>query len=251
VLPRPRRRLDVEVVRARLLALANGSDAGPAPHPPDEELEAAPSVTLVRPGPLRPVVVTLVAAAITAWVVVRVVAGPAPGPVELVPGTPVPLASAGAAAGPSLAPSPSGSAVTELVVHVLGDVRRPGLVHLPAGARVADAIAAAGGLTSRGSSGALNLARAVVDGEQIVVSPDAQPAPAAEAPAPGSPGAVVDLNTATAAELDTLPGVGPVMSARILEWRTAHGRFASVEQLREISGIGERTFERLAPLVRV
>ena len=62
---------------------------------------------------------------------------------------------------------------------------------------------------------------------------------------------VVDLNTATAAELDTLPGVGPVMSARILEWRATHGRFASVDQLREISGIGARTFERLAPHVRV
>jgi len=122
---------------------------------------------------------------------------------------------------------------------------------LKAIAGVADAIAAAGGLSKGGSSGELNLARPVVDGEQIVVSPDAPPA----APPPGAGGdaasVVVDLNTATAAELDTLPGVGPVMSARILEWRATHGRFASVDQLREISGIGARTFERLAPHVRV
>jgi competence protein ComEA len=118
---------------------------------------------------------------------------------------------------------------------------------------VADAIAAAGGLSKGGSSGELNLARPVVDGEQIVVSPDAPPAaPPVSAGGGTDPvSVVVDLNTATAAELDTLPGVGPVMSARILEWRAAHGRFASVDQLREISGIGARTFERLAPHVRV
>lgn len=208
----------------------------------------APGVTVVRSGPLRPVVVALVAAALTAWVVVRVVSGPAPAPVELVAGTPLPLASGSAA--PSV--SPSASAAAELVVHVIGDVRRPGLVRLGPGSRVADAIAAAGGLSKGGSSGELNLARPVVDGEQIVVSPDAPPAASPVVAGGTDPaGVVVDLNTATAAELDTLPGVGPVMSARILEWRATHGRFASVDQLREISGIGARTFERLAPHVRV
>ena len=219
---------------------------------------------MVRPGPLRPVVVALVAAALTAWIVVRVVSGPTPAPVELVAGTPVPLGSASGTVAATDSTSPaaltdptdstaSASTDVELVVHVIGDVRRPGLVRLAAGSRVAEAIAAAGGLSRGGSSGELNLARLLVDGEQIVVSPDAPPAAAAAAAAPGSDAAsvVVDLNAATAADLDTLPGVGPVMSARILEWRAAHGRFASVDQLREISGIGARTFERLAPHVRV
>jgi competence protein ComEA len=248
VLPRPRRRVDVDVVRARLQALASGHSTAEA-----ADVPAAPDLldvpTVVRPGPLRPVVVALVAAALTAWVVVRVVSGPAPAPVELVAGTPLPLTSASGV--PST--SPSASVAAELVVHVVGDVRRPGLVRLAAGSRVADAIAAAGGLSKGGGSGELNLARPVVDGEQIVVSPDA---PAATAPTAAGGGAdpvsvVVDLNTATAAELDTLPGVGPVMSARILEWRAANGRFVSIDQLREISGIGARTFELLAPHVRV
>ncbi len=206
-------------------------------------------MTVVRPGPLRPVVVALAAAAITGWVVVRVVSGPAPAPVELVAGTPIPSAVASSSsngAAPAVAVSPA----AQLVVHVIGDVRRPGLVRLAPGSRVADAVAAAGGLTRGGGSGALNLARLVVDGEQIVVSPDA--APSADPAAAGSATtAVINLNTATAVDLDTLPGVGLVMSARILEWRTAHGRFSSVDQLREISGIGARTFERLAPHVRV
>jgi competence protein ComEA len=168
--------------------------------------------------------------------------------VELVAGTPLPTASVAAS---GAAPSPSASGPAELVVHVVGDVRRAGLVRVPSGARVADAIAAAGGLSKGGSSGGLNLARPVVDGEQIVVSPDATQPPSDASGGGDGASVVVDLNSATAAELDTLPGVGPVMSARILEWRTANGRFASVDQLREISGIGVRTFERLAPHVRV
>ena len=109
---------------------------------------------------------------------------------------------------------------------------------------------AAGGLTRGGSSGELNLARQVVDGEQIVVSPDAVAAPTGTG-ATGSAEPVVDLNSATLSDLDSLPGVGPVMAGRILDWRTAHGRFTTVDQLREISGIGARTFERLKPRVRV
>ena len=139
------------------------------------------------------------------------------------------------------------------MVQVIGQVRRPGLVRLPPGSRVADALRLAGGLVRGGSSGGLNLARPVVDGEQIVVGPDV---PVASAPGPGgSAGSgadlVVDLNTATAEDLDSLPGVGPVTAAKILDWRTAHGRFATVDQLREVAGIGAKTFERLKPHVRV
>jgi competence protein ComEA len=144
----------------------------------------------------------------------------------------------------------SPAATGEVVVHVIGEVRRPGIVTLPAGSRVSDAVEAAGGLRRGGSSGGLNLARALVDGEQVVVGPDA-PAEPARAAGPASPGSPLDLNSATLEQLDGLPGVGPVLAGRILDWRTAHGRFAAVDQLREVSGIGARTFEQLAPLVRV
>lgn len=136
-----------------------------------------------------------------------------------------------------------------LVVDVAGDVRRPGLVRLPPGARVADAIAAAGGLRPGATSGALNLARKLVDGEQVYVgSPPAAPgAPPGVAASPG----LVDLNTATADDLDRLPGIGPVLADRIVAWRTAHGGFTSVDQLRQVDGIGARKFESLRPLVTV
>jgi competence protein ComEA len=202
---------------------------------------------------LRPVVVAVAATALAAWIIVRVTTGGAPSTVQVVPGTPLPSASGVLVASSSAVPSgsaanPSSPAV--VVVQVVGQVRKPGLVTLPLGARVADAVAAAGGLTRGGSSGGLNLARQVVDGEQIVVSPDAVAVPAATGGV-GSGDAVVDLNAATLTDLDALPGVGPVMAGRILDWRTAHGRFTTVDQLREISGIGARTFERLKPHVRV
>ena len=133
-----------------------------------------------------------------------------------------------------------------LVVDVAGDVRRPGLVRLPSGSRVADALTAAGGLRPGATTAGLNLARRLVDGEQVLVGVPASGA-AAASPAPG----VLDLNAATADDLDGLPGIGPVLADRIVEWRTAHGRFASVDQLREVSGIGARKFESLRALVTV
>ena len=204
---------------------------------------------------LRPVVVAVVATALAAWVLVRVTSGGSSTSLELVPGTPVPSVS-GVLSGPAgQGPTPTASghdpsAAAGVVVQVVGQVRRPGLVTLPAGSRVADAVRAAGGLVRGGSSGGLNLARPVTDGEQIVVSPDAV-AGTSDPTSTGAVPSVVDLNSATATDLDALPGVGPVMASRILDWRTAHGRFASVDQLREVSGIGARTFERLRPHVRV
>jgi competence protein ComEA len=148
-----------------------------------------------------------------------------------------------------------------LVVSVSGKVRRPGLVEVPDGARVADVLQAAGGALPGTDLSALNLARRVADGEQVAVgvpaAPDAAPGPAAGAPptaaggATGAPAGKVDLNLATVEQLDALPGVGPVTAQRILEWRTRHGRFARVEQLREIEGIGERRFAQLRELVTV
>lgn len=141
-------------------------------------------------------------------------------------------------------PSPSAS----LVVHVAGDVRQPGIVMLPAGARVADALRAAGGLRRGGRLGPTNLARLVSDGERIEIG--AQPGDPTAGGQPAS-GGQVDLNTATAAQLDALPGVGPVTAGKILAWRAEHGRFSVVDELAEVPGIGPKTLEELRPLVRV
>jgi competence protein ComEA len=156
--------------------------------------------------------------------------------------------------GPPAAAAPSPSA-RSLVVSVVGRVRHPGLVAVPVGARLIDALKAAGGPLPRVDLTALNLARKVADGEQIVVGvPAAVPGAAASGTAgtpAGGPAPTVNLNSATLAELDTLPGIGPVIAQRILEWRSAHGGFTSVDQLRDVSGIGDRTFERLRDLVTV
>jgi competence protein ComEA len=142
-------------------------------------------------------------------------------------------------------------AEASIVVSVVGRVTRPGLVTLPEGARVADALRACGGPVPGAALGALNLARRLADGEQIYVGvpapPGAEPVAGASA-APGVP-EKVDLNAATLTVLDTLPGVGPVTAQRILDWRTQHGRFDSVEQLREIEGIGPSRFAKLQDLV--
>ena len=137
----------------------------------------------------------------------------------------------------------------QVVVHVTGLVARPGLVHLPAGSRVADAVEAAGGVTRRRAADTVNLARVLVDGEQVVVG-------VASGASSGGVGAggvtpVTNLNTATAAEFELLPGVGPVLAGRIVQWRTTNGPFRSVDELGEVSGIGDSIMGQLRPLVRV
>jgi competence protein ComEA len=136
-----------------------------------------------------------------------------------------------------------------IYVHILGQVERPGLYELPDGARAVDAVAAAGGFTAQADAAGLNLARFVSDGEQIVV-------PAiGEAPAGGAPGISgdgrVNLNTADAAALDTLPGIGPATAAKILAWREEHGRFESIEDLLDVGGIGEAKLDAIRDLVTV
>lgn len=154
-----------------------------------------------------------------------------------------------------------------LVVDVVGQVKHPGVVHLPTGARVLDAVTAAGGALRSAQTSAVNLARPVVDGEQVVIPKHGQSAvptgagagsvivpPGAASPASGAggtPSAVIDLNAADATALDSLPGVGPVLSQRILEWRGQHGRFSSVDELGEVSGIGDKMLAQLTPRVRV
>jgi competence protein ComEA len=156
-------------------------------------------------------------------------------------------------AGPASA-KPTTSA-RPLVLAVVGRVRHPGLVSLPPGSRVIDAVQAAGGPLPGTDLTMLNLARKVVDGEQIVVGGTAQAglggAPAAGSAASGGPATPLNLNSASLEELDALPGVGPVIAQRILDWRTAHGGFTSVEQLLSVPGIGDRTMERLRTLVTV
>jgi competence protein ComEA len=156
----------------------------------------------------------------------------------------------------------AGSAGAEIVVDVSGKVREPGIQRLPAGSRVADALKAAGGVRPGTNTDTLNRARFLVDGEQVVVGGPAVPAPApAPVPVPGTGGSVaggpagtaaapVSLNTATVDQLDTLPGVGPVLAQHIVDYRTQHGGFRSVNELREVNGIGDRRFADLRNLVR-
>lgn len=169
-------------------------------------------------------------------------------------------AAASSAASSAASPAASGSTPPDggadsdgiVVVHVAGKVRRPGIVTLPLGSRVADAVEAAGGARPRVDLSSVNLARVLVDGEQVLVGEEAAVPPTSTA-APGSPAesgsgaGLVNLNTATAAELETLNGVGPVTAQAILAWRDEHGRFTAIEELLEVSGIGEKTLAQLAP----
>lgn len=169
-----------------------------------------------------------------------------------------PDASAGAPNTPNTAGT-AGTAGPEIVVDVSGKVRAPGIHRLPAGSRVVDALRAAGGVRPGTSTDGLNRARFLVDGEQVIVG---GPAPVSAAGTGGGgtaaggsgggavPAAPVSLNTATVEQLDTLPGVGPVLAQHIVDFRAQHGGFRSVEQLREVNGIGDRRFADLRNLVR-
>ena len=151
-------------------------------------------------------------------------------------------------------PAASATAVDGVIfVHILGAVNRPGLYELRDGARAVDAVAAAGGFVENADQSQLNLARFVADGEQIVVpavgeAPAAGPGGATPG-APGTAGAKVNINTADAATLETLPRVGPAMAARIIAWRETNGRFTAIEDLMSVTGIGEKTFEGFKDLV--
>ncbi len=260
-----------DVVRARIEALLSELDPGIAPAPSPSGAvakgvpEAAdwrdePSARRGAPGPARRLAtftrrhlavvagLGLIGLVATVWGISQARAVPVEAPV------PVPLASA--------APSPSATAAAMLLrVHVIGAVTSPGVVSLPEGARVEDAVAAAGGLRPDARPADLNLAQPVTDGAQIVVGDAGRPGGEVRGdPAPGAAGssagaagagAKLDLNRATADQLDGLPGVGPVTAAAILSWRSEHGRFTRVEELQEIEGIGAKTLQKLAPLVRV
>lgn len=169
--------------------------------------------------------------------------------------------------------TPTAQAPTSIMVDVAGRVRHPGVVELRSGARVVDAIEAAGGALADADLRPLNLAQMLSDGEQVLVLGEGEAVagaagsgvsggaggPGAEGGgSPGStatgaraPGSPVDLNSATAADLDALPGVGPVLAQRIVDWRQQHGRFSNVEELQEVSGIGAAKYDDLKILVSV
>ena len=138
----------------------------------------------------------------------------------------------------------------DVYVHVSGAVREPGLYRLADGARVVDAVAAAGGFADDADRAAVNLAREVVDGEQLVVG--IPPPPGAPAEASGAAGAgLVNLNTATLGDLDSLPRIGPAIAQRILDWREENGRFTSIDDLLAVPGIGDKMIASLRDLVTV
>ena len=138
----------------------------------------------------------------------------------------------------------------QLVVDVVGAVRRAGLYNLPQGSRVADAVARAGGATAKADLALVNLAAPVADGTQIVVPARARSAAAAGGTsAAAAPAGPVHLNTATLEDLDALPGVGPVTAQKILDYRQQHGAFSSVDELDAIPGIGPARLDQLRDLV--
>ena len=181
--------------------------------------------------------------------------------VEQVPPEPTGAASLTDQAPPAPSGTPAGTAPGaapttggEVVVSVVGQVARPGLVSLPAGSRVADALTAAGGLLPDADPAAVNAAALLTDGQQIAVGVPGAPVSAGargSGAGNGSAGGLLPLNSATVADLDALPGIGPVLAQRIVDHRSAHGPFTSVEQLDDVSGIGPAISAQLAERVSV
>ncbi|NUT42266.1 MAG: ComEA family DNA-binding protein [Thermoactinospora sp.] len=202
-----------------------------SPRPPASFQAFRELDAVVRPGPSGSPLRVLIAVGLLAVLVAGFFVWRSQPDVEpLTPLTPAPP-SAVAKAGTG-----------QVIVHVAGKVRRPGVYTLAAGSRVADAVAAAGGVRQGAASGSVNLARRVVDGEQITVGVAATAAPGA---------ALVNLNTATPEQLEQLPGVGEVLAQRIAAFRDSHGGFQSVDQLRQVSGIGPRKFEEIRGKVQL
>jgi len=196
-------------------------------------------------------IVIAVAVGVAAWLAVR----SDPEPVPALAPVSEPLVSPSV---PSSAESPGAAlgagGAEEVTVDVAGNVRKPGIAVLPPGSRVVDAVEAAGGARRGVDLASLNLARLLVDGEQILVGvpvPSGVVGSLGATPGAGESGPLVNLNTADLAELETLPGVGPVTAGAIMTWRTEHGGFTAVEELLEVDGIGDATLAEIAPHVTI
>ena len=251
----PTRRTTAEhqdVVSRRLALLSAERPPAPETLPPPEipvpgrHASRRPRFALGPPQLAVVAVLVAVGLAVTCWWVVR----GDPQQVQAPPVDPVGAASPLAEMSPVAA---SASPVETVTVDVTGKVRRPGIVVLDSGARVVDALESAGGARAGVDLSTLNLARLLVDGEQVVVG---VPAPggvaAAVQPTAGATtGALVNLNTASQTELEGLPEVGPVTAVAILSWRDENGGFTAVDELLEVDGIGDATLEQIAPYVTV
>jgi competence protein ComEA len=266
-------------------ALADSDSAKSAEDSPDDDqnsllprwLPDAPNgggwVARVRADPGRAGAIGLaIVAALAVLITVFTMMRDRPAPVMSAKLPPVEKAST-ASPRPSTPPAggPPAGPDRPVVVSVVGLVRTPGLVTLAPGARIADALQAAGGPVNGADTIGLNMARPLDDGEQIIVglapaagqptslgsSVAAGSTATSKPPAPGSgsgkprAGGAVDLNTATVQELDALPGVGPITAAAIVTWRQTNGKFTSVDQLADVDGIGPARLEKLRALVRV
>lgn len=246
-----------DFARAAYTATAGHLEVDPEP------VEPRPHRWLLTPRAAVAVVLTVVVLAgglaLRVWLTAE-----APDPLPAA----APPAAESTSAGPGNGSAPDGQAAGEptptgpglLLVHVAGQVAAPGVVELPPGSRVTDAVDAAGGALPDAELGAVNLARALTDGEQVYVpavgegvpaAPDGAPSAPAGAPPATGPDGLVNLNTATVTDLDTLPGIGPALAQRIVDWRTANGSFTAVDELDAVSGIGPATLAELRDLVTV
>jgi competence protein ComEA len=221
-----------EIARRRLAQLAASFEAEISPVRTDDGPVVA--TRRLRPAHVRVVVTIAVAAGVllTWWLLSERPRTSSPDAVS--------LSSDAAAPGPggaSASPTTSG----ELVIDVVGKVKRPGIVTVPAGSRVHDAIAEAGGVRGKVDPATLNMARVLTDGEQIIVGTEPAAAPAGGAST--ATGSRISLGTATLEQLDTLPGIGPVTAQAILDHRAEHGPFTSVDDLLDVRGIGEATLD--------
>ncbi len=243
-----------EVARRRLAVLSGAADSsaeawGPTSADPDDRTtsETGPASLPVQTKVLTNRHILVVGAVLVAAVVLTTwwLLSGTPERIEAAP-KPAFVASASATA-------PKTAAI--VVVDVVGKVKTPGIVELPPGSRVIDALKAAGGIKGKPDTTALNMARVLSDGEQILVGIEpVQGTVGSTSPGaatPGGNGAKVNLNVATIEQLDALPGVGPVTATAIISWRDEHGRFSRIEELMEVKGIGPATMADLKPLVMI
>lgn len=201
-----------------------------------------------RPGRLRfaisRVAVLVLVIVVLAWIAISILLAPPPVAQEL---ETVPLVSDPSASAPEDRQSPS-LAAPEVTVHVVGAVKKPGVYQLPVDSRIADAVDAAGGLAKGARAQMVNLAAKLVDGQQVVL-PGAETATELAAAPSAAAGGKISLNSADSQTLQELPGIGPALAARIIDFRTENGPFSSVEELDAVPGIGPALLGQLSELV--